>query len=165
MWKIVGYLPPKGFAAEMEKAQAAFVNRPKWEEALKKDPNNLAALLGLIPIYVQEGNGKEAEAMLRRAEAQDPTNAEGKLDDAYNAIGDAYQMQDDHAKAVPFFEKAAQSKDEDKAAYALISIAYCLFAEGKAKESIPHLERLIKMGPAADDYREQAKGMLAQAKR
>lgn len=164
VYRVVGYLPPAGFLGEMQKAEDAFKNKPIFERNLRDNPNSVSALAGLVPIYASTGDKDKALSLFARLEKLDKNNTSGKLDGAYNAIGDLYQSGNDPAKAVTYFLKATTSKDQDKAAYAMISLATCYAMQNDVAKAKPYLKKVLAMGKAADPYRDQAKQMLDQIK-
>jgi len=159
-YKIVGYEPAPDFAASMKKASTIRQDKARFAATLKKNPNDFNALVGMAGIEGATGNadGAATEADTA-AKAVKPTNR-GRLLDAYNAVGDAYQNSMQFDKAIPYFTKAISDGFDNQSAYARISIAVCYLSSGKTEQAKPYLEALIKMPKAPKEYADQARQML-----
>lgn len=165
VYKVVGYEPAKQFAVSMGKAATIRSDKAKYESQVKANPGSFTALVGLAGVYSTTGNlTKAAELTDRAAKVAKPGDT-GKLLDAYNAAGDGFQNANDIAKALGYFEKAINPRFPKQAAYARVSIAACYLQEQKPKNAVPYLQALLKMGKEADEYRDQAKQMLAAAQK
>lgn len=164
-YKIVGYSPAPAFAASLAKAAVSKTDRLRFESALKKNSKDFDALVGLAGIQAGIGETAKAAALVDQAAKVAPANKKESLLDAYNAVGDGFQNDDQMAKAIPCFEKAIDSAFPKQAAYARVSISFCYFGSQEPKKAIPYLEALLKMGKEADEYRDQARQMLAAAQK
>jgi len=159
-YKVVGYEPAKDFATSMTKAATIREDSAKFKTALKANPNDFTALVGLAGIEASMGNPDAAATRIDTA-AKSATDAnKGKLLDAYNAVGDGYQNAGQMEKAIPYFEKAVVKGFDRQTAYARISIAACLAQSGKYAKAKTYLEALLKMNNAPKEYTDQAKQML-----
>ncbi|HTQ08795.1 MAG TPA: thioredoxin fold domain-containing protein [Fimbriimonadaceae bacterium] len=165
VYKIVGYAPPKDFAVSMEKAATVLSDKAKYQTALAANPNDSDAMLGLAGVYASTGNVDKAAELTDRASKIAGESSKGKLLDAYNAVGDGYQNASDLDKAIPFFKRAIDPAFPTQSAYARISISVCYLQANKPSEAIPYLKALLDMGKEADQYRDQAKQMLAAAQK
>ena len=161
-YKIVGYAPPKDFAASMAKAASIRQDRAKYEAALKSNPNDFDALLGMAGIDAATGDPTAAAELVDKAASAADAANKGKLLTAYNAVGDGFQNSGQVAKAIPYFTKAIDAAFPDQTAYARISIAECYAQAGTPKLAIPFLQDLLKAGVGPKEYLDQAKAMLAQ---
>jgi len=89
----------EGFQAiakgDLKSAQAAF------NEALKLEPRQTGAMLGLAEVYLQRKQPREAEAQLKQALAAQPDNAE-----IYAAYGRYHFSQGQHSQAEAAYKKA-----------------------------------------------------------
>lgn len=163
--RIGGYMPPEGFAPEMERIAAAHREFPALQAKFKANPNDPEIAAKLAAIYAGRGRIDQAESMLAVAEKA-PGRAGGSLAVALNAVADHYQLREEFGKAIPLFEKAAKvSQRPHDTAYAWISVATCYFQWRKPKEAVPALEKLLAVEGAPKDWVEQGKQMLQQAKR
>lgn len=164
-YKIVGYSPAPAFASSLTKAAVSKVDRVRFEDALKTNPKDFDALVGLAGIRAGIGETDKAAALVDKAAKVAPAGKKESLLDAYNAVGDGFQNDNQMTKAIPYFEKAIDSAFPKQAAYARVSISFCYFGNQEPKKAIPYLEALLKMGKEADEYRDQAKQMLAAAQK
>jgi len=160
-FKIVGYAPAKDFAASMAKASSIRHDSAKYKAALKSNPKDFDALVGLAGIEASMGNTEVAAGYLDSASKAVTPAKQGKLLDAYNAVGDGYQNANQFDKAVSYFTKAIAPGFDSQTAYARISIAVCYSQSGKMEKAKPILEALLKMPNAPKEYADQGKAMLA----
>jgi tetratricopeptide (TPR) repeat protein len=163
--KIGGYLPPEGFSQQMAAISRSHAEFPALVAKFKAHPNDsdLAALLA--GAYAGRGKIEEAEAALAVAEKGSPKE-KGALAKAYNAVGDFYQEKTNFDKAIPLFQKGAKAgSDPNDIAYSHMSVAACYFSQKKFSEAIPSLESTINLPNCPKDMMEQAKQMLAAAKK
>lgn len=163
-YKIVGYSPPKEFAANMAKAATIRHDRAKFRTALAANPNDFTALVGMAGIEASIGNADKAATLVDRAARSATPSQRGKMLDAYSAVGDGYQNSGQFDKAVGYFKKSIDVAYPRQTAYARISIAACLAQSNKAKDAVPYLEALLKMSDAPKEYLDQARQMLAAIK-
>ena len=161
-FKIVGYEPAKPFAASMAQAATIRQDRAKFEAALKANPNDFDALVGMAGIDGVMGDATTASQLVDKAAAAVTDANRGKLLTAYNAVGDALQNDSSFAAAITYFKKAIVSGFTEQPAYARISIAVCYVQAGTPKDAIPFLKDLIHAGVGPKEYLDQAKQMLAQ---
>jgi thiol-disulfide isomerase/thioredoxin len=163
--KIVGYMPGGPFAAEMKKIGEAFRDFPEMKKAYDSGKADLKTLGRLAVISHQRGDNATAEKVLKEGEEKDPKNEKGFLTKAYNAVADAYQEKGQFDKAIPLFDKAAQTgKEPGDIAYARMSIAVCNAQQGKLSEAARQLEKSLKIEGISKEDREQAEALLKQIK-
>ena len=163
--KIGGYMPPAPFAKEVQTIATNFKEFPKLQERLKESPDDVDTLAKLAVAYHQRGDDKKAAAMLEKAEKNDPKNADGKLARAYNAVADGYQEAGKFDKAIPLFQKAADTgKDPEAVVYARMSMAVCHLQQGEAAEAVPILEAALKTEGISDGDKAQVKQILDAAR-
>ena len=160
-YKIVGFAPAKDFAASMAKAATIRQDRAKFDAALKADPNNFDALVGLASIDAATGDFVAAAKLVDQAAAGVTPANKGQLLTAYNAVGDGFQNGGELLKAVPYFIKAIDEAFPDQTAYARISIAECYAQAKEPKLAVPYLKALLQAGVGPKEYLDQAKTMLA----
>ncbi|MHB8636678.1 MAG: thioredoxin fold domain-containing protein [Fimbriimonadaceae bacterium] len=161
-YKIVGYAPPKDFAASMAKAATIRQDTAKYEAALKANPNDFDGLTGLASIDASMGDVATAASYADRAAAAVSARNKGKLLSTYNDIGDAFQNASQFDKAIGYFQKAIDPAFPDQTAYARISVAVCYAQAGQPKLAVPFLKALMAMSGAPKEYLDQAKQLLAQ---
>ena len=161
-YRIVGYAPAKEFAASMSKAATIRADKAKFAAALKANPHNFEALVGMSGIDAATGEFVAAGELVLRAAAASTPAQKGALLSAYNAVGDGFQNGGQLDKAIPFFLKAIDPGFPEQTAYARISVAECYAQAGKPKAAIPYLKDLLKAGVGPKEYLDQAKAMLAQ---
>ncbi|HVT13880.1 MAG TPA: thioredoxin fold domain-containing protein [Fimbriimonadaceae bacterium] len=164
-YKIVGYSPAPQFAASLQKAASSNGAREKFQSALKANPNNFDALVGLATLDAGLGDTATATNLVGRAAKVAKASQKGALLDAYNAVGDGFQNDEKYDGAVPYFEKAIDPAFPKQAAYARISLGVCYLSLRENKKAQVVLQQLLKMGKEADEYRDQAKQMLAAAEK
>ncbi len=164
-YKIVGYQPAADFAKSMGKATSIRRDSAKYRAALKSNPNDFDALVGLAGVEADMGNLESAASHLSAAEKSANTAHKGKLLDAFNAVGDGYQNAGKMDNAIPYFEKAIAPGFDTQAAYARISIAVCYAQSGKLASAKPYAEALLKMPHAPKEFVDQAKSMLDAIKK
>ncbi len=161
--KIGGYLPPSGFAQQLEQVTWAHANFDKLSARAKANPEDGESAAGLAAIYAWRGKGEQGAAMLAAAEKSGYKDPKA-MARAYNAVGDYYQEGQQFDKAVANFDKAIKAgKDPNDVAYAQISAAVCYFSQSKPKAAVPYLKALVNLPGAPKEYVEQAKQMLTQA--
>jgi len=161
-WKIVGYMPPDDFAKQMHLASTVSSAVPKLEAALKSNPSDATSAAKLVPYY--GGTGKEAKITALMVVVDKGTLDPTVKADAYNAAGDACQNQNQNDAAIAYFQKAINPNLPNQTAYARISIAECYLAVNEGAKAKPYLEALVKMGPEAGAYGQQAQEILKQIK-
>jgi thiol-disulfide isomerase/thioredoxin len=159
-YKVVGYESAADFAKSMTKAATIRQDTAKFKAALKSNPNDFDALIGLAGVEASMGNPDVAAGYVDRASKSGASAKTGKLLDAYNAVGDGYQNSNQLDKAISYFTKAIAPSFDSQAAYARISIAVCYASSGKLPQAKPYLEALVKMTNAPKEYTDQAKQML-----
>jgi len=163
-YKVVGYSVPSEFSKSMQRAATIRQDTAKFKVALKANPNDFNALVGMASIESSMGNTDKAATCLAAAEKSATAANRGKLLDAYNAVGDGYQNVNSFDKAITYFSKAIDPAFDNQSAYARISIAVCYASTGKMKDAKPYLEALLGMKNAPAEYVTQAKQMLATIK-
>lgn len=162
---IAGYLPPKEFAAEMEKYLNAFKDLPALEERVRKDPNDVEALGQLIPIRSSLGEPQACEELLERLLKADAKNEKGLHSKACAAVGDCHQGMQAFEKAIPFFRKAAESgKTPTEIAYARLSIAACSLDAQDPKTAVAECEAVLQLKDVTAEDKETAEKMLQHAR-
>jgi tetratricopeptide (TPR) repeat protein len=142
----------------------------------KKNPKDLDAIARLGTIYGDRYQIGPALEKLKEAEAIDPANKTDKLSDLYNAIADYYQNGAQPETAIKYFQKTADtSVDDDKRAYAYLSIAACYLylaqidpqmqyskritqeqGIGYLKAAIPPIDACLKLKKLKDSDRQLA---------
>lgn len=158
-YKVVGYLGPKEFSAEMNKAGNIRAEIAKFQKAIQANPADGDALAGLASAEASQGRLDKASADLAAAESAKVTHKEILLD-AYNAVGDGYQNAGKFDQAISVFKKAISQGFEKQSAYARISIAICFATSNRLADAKPFLEDLIKQKEAPKEYVNQANQML-----
>lgn len=145
-----------------------------YEQVLRKEPGQFAALQGLGVIALQEGDSEAAVDLLRKALALSPDSAE-----VHKSLGSAFKMQGDMDAAVESFQRAISLRpgyaeahnnlgnvlkdrgDLDAAeesyrraisarpnyANALNNLGAVLADKGKAGEAIACYQKAIKLNP------------------
>lgn len=160
--KIGGYMPPDGFAPEMQKYISLHSEFPKVEAKYKAGDRSVPTLSTLSWAYAGRGNSAKAEELLGQAEKASTGTVTSALAKAYNAVGDSYQEKQQFAKAIGFFTKAEKSTDADAVTYARISVAVCYLSQNKLDQGASELKALIAMPNATPTYKKQAEEMLKQ---
>ncbi|HWD37447.1 MAG TPA: thioredoxin domain-containing protein [Fimbriimonas sp.] len=158
-WKVVGYMGPDDFAKQMDMAKNVLTEVPALEAKIKTNPNDVKSIAKILPYYGGMEALDKVGSVVSKLGRATGANA-GLIADAYNAAGDAYQNSGDMVKAIPLFEKAIGSETPKQTAYARISIASCYLQSNEAKKAVPYLNALVKSGPEADSYRDEAQKML-----
>lgn len=166
--RIGGYLPPQPFAVEMQKAIDAHRNYPKFQEALKKNPNDVDALFGMLTVDSGRGDKEAAVERLKRLEQAAETDAKAKplMGQAYNMVGDMFQAADLYGDAIPYFQRGWNhaTNDEDRA-YAAVSIAACHMSMDDLKSAVPVLEKAKALKNVSEEMRKTIEMMLEAAKK
>ncbi len=122
--RIGGYAPPGPFAEQMQKISKDARELPAALAKFKQNPGDVASAAKLTDVYASRGDSARAVASFNAVKKADPQNSKGYTAKAANAVGDMYQSKQDVARAVPYFQKAAQTaKLSGDAAYAHMSIA------------------------------------------
>lgn len=162
--KIGGYMAPEGFSQQLSMIAQAHKDLPALQARVKANPSDAEAAARLAGVYAMQGKQDEAVKLLTQAEKADPKNA--ALPKAYNAVADSFQEAGKFDDAIPLFQKAVKAgKLPYDIAYAQISIATCYFQSSRPKQAIPALNALLAMPGAPKEYTDQAKQMLAAAKK
>ncbi len=161
MGRIGGYLPPAGFADELNKVDSLYKELPKIEAKLKEKPDDGEANARMAAVLAARDKTKEAEAALAKAEKAQYTGE--VLAQAYNAVGDNYQNGAKFDEAIALFKKAdAAAKNSKDRAYAKISMMVCYQAKGDAAGAKKAAEELVAMKDAPAEWVAEAKRVLEQ---
>ena len=107
--QIGGFHDPRSLLVEMGKASGAARDRSPCLAALKKNPADGDAAARLAAIYTYELDINRAIASLATAEKSRQGNSSNLMAEAYNAIGDYYQMRFQYPKAIGYFRHAVQA--------------------------------------------------------
>jgi thioredoxin-related protein len=163
--RIIGYLPPKDFAAQLQQVFQLHKELPTLLARFRADPTDLEAVAKLAILYAGQNDRENAVAMLRQVEKLDPDNAKGQLAKTCNTIGDMFQGEQEFDKAIPLFQKAVQTgKAPYEIVYAHIGIAFCRLSQKRPKDAIPELEAAVAVPNGPKDFQEQARKLLASLK-
>jgi tetratricopeptide (TPR) repeat protein len=145
----------------MTKVQAAFVDFPKVEAALKAKPEDGEANAKMASMLAARGKHKEAHEHLTRAEKG------GLKPDAlapiYNAVADGYQAKEELDEALGLFRKAdtAEAKAPDRS-YAKISIVQCYLGKQDQEAAAKEARALIELKDAVPEHVRAARSLLKQ---
>ncbi len=115
-----------------------------YEAALRIDPQNADAYLGLGDVYLETGKWKEALESYKKAVAVAPRNA-----DAQYALGDAYNRMRMHGDAFAPLVKAVQL--DPNFAEAHYGIGYAYLSGEQYDKSLSFFKRAIALKPDYDD--------------
>jgi len=162
--KVVGYLPPAGFADQMTLALQV-QHLPDLQAKAKANPSDSATLVSLVMAYGAQDKKEPMLAALAGLRKADPTDAKGNLAKGLNAAGDCFQNGNKLTEAEPYFVEAAKvAHDKSKAAYALISLATCYMQTKELKKMGEAAQKVLDLGPAGAEYADQAKQMVTLSK-
>jgi tetratricopeptide (TPR) repeat protein len=131
----VHQLMAESFKMQDKLAEAA----AEYELALRANPNQPDALIGLADLRRDESSCDEAILLYQRAEAVKPT-----YDGAYG-LGACLALQNEHARAVEQFRAAI--KQDPQSAVAYFALGSSLFQSGDATAALAPLERAVTLEP------------------
>ncbi len=159
-FKVVGYEPAKDFAASMERAATIRQDLSKYKAELNSNPKSYDGLIGMATLEAARGNTDAAVGYVDQAAHVRTGTSEGRLLDAYNAVGDAYQNDNQFDKAISYFSKAIVPGFDKQSTYARISIAVCYLSSNRVAEAKPYAEAVLKVPNAPKEYTDQAQQIL-----
>jgi choline-sulfatase len=119
--------------------------KPDIEEASRRDPKDMIGFHDLINTARQamwNGEVDEAERMLEKVVAGDPTNALAR-----NMIGMVYRHRGKMSKARTQFEKAIELNPDYAEAYRNLGVL--LFRQGDYRKAADSFERALELEPSA----------------
>ena len=144
----------RGYVALLNRASDAIENHKLGEAAsdlqqvIEHNPKNNMALVLLGNVYLQQKDYAKAEAVLKKAEANDP----GNLGVQYN-LGLLYEATDRFEQARVIFERLTREDAEDDSSWVLLGAA--LDGLGRESEAIHAYERAVGINPKnAEAHRE-----------
>jgi tetratricopeptide (TPR) repeat protein len=120
---------------------------PNLDEALKRDPQNVIALLYRAEVFIARNKLSEAIADLRAAAAIEPL-ARTRL-----RLAAAYLQTKQYDEAIALYQEVIKAEPENAEARTALAIA--MIDSGKGSEAIAQLESLIKTEPNRADFRAQ----------
>ena len=175
--KIGGYMPPEGFAAELQRIIRVNRELPALKAKYEADPDDVETAMMLIGVYAANGETARCLKITKAIEKRDPENEKGHLSTAYSALADSYVENDKFRSAVKYYEKVAGLVQEPGAvADARIGAAYAQFmdrtrfdpgsrpAANRVKKAEEQLTALLEVADLPEDRKEQAKQLLAQVR-
>jgi len=116
---------------------------PYYEEALRRDPDDVRNNTALAVLYIRRGRFADAERLLRRAVARLTTNYTRPKDgDALYYLGLALQLQGRPDEAESWFQRAAWNHAWKAAAH--YRIAQIRAARGELLEAISYCDRALE---------------------
>lgn len=138
-------------------AQAARANA-----ILAKNPNDAAGWALRAKTAAKGWLKDRALAYLKRARELDPTNKTGMLASAYNALGDAFQLDSQFDRAIEMFEAGRElSRTNNDSYYSYVSLASCYSTEGKPKMVRRIRDQMVREMPGATPSERQTIDRLA----
>jgi len=149
----------------MSKAATIRQDTGKFRAALKANPKDFDGLVGMAGLEASMGNTDAAATYVNTAAPLVTKPRQGKLLDAYNAVGDGYQNGGKVDQAIPYFKRAIVAGFDTQTAYARISIAACYAQSNRLAEAKPYAEAILKMSNPPKEYADQAKMMLDMIKK
>lgn len=114
--------------------------RAQYSEALKLDPENLAALLSLGGLDSLEGHYEAAASSYATVLKRDPRNAA-----AMTALGQLAVLQGDRAEAAKRFKQAIEAAPKSPTAYIALVVLYG--EDGKFDEAVSMAKQLAAASP------------------
>jgi rhomboid protease GluP len=144
----------RGYVALLNRASDAIENHKlgkaasDLQQVIEHNPKNNMALVLLGNVYLQQKDYAKAEAVLKKAEANDP----GNLGVQYN-LGLLYEATDRFEQARVIFERLTREDAEDDSSWVLLGAA--LDGLGRESEAIHAYERAVGINPKnAEAHRE-----------
>ena len=110
----------------------------EYREALRLDPNNVAALSGIAFVLRRQGDMRQAAEYLLKALDLDPRDFQ-----AVYSVGETYTLLREYDNALPYLEKAALLSPETTSPYDFQSRIH-LLKDGNAHEARALIESLHK---------------------
>jgi hypothetical protein len=163
IWRISGPTGQKAFIKRLEKGCGMLPGLASYVTSRKGKSGTVDALAGAAIMAASANEIGEASALVAVAAKKDPNCESVRLADAYNMLGDCYQIGGQFNKAIPLFRAASMSRDDDSKAYALISVGSCYMTKGDRLQASVWLRKLIQMGPRGGDWAQAAEAMLVPA--
>jgi thioredoxin-related protein len=157
--RVIGYLPPEPFMAEVSKAIDAPKDFAQLEATLKEKPDDGVANVRMALVLVLRGRADEAAAAATRAEAAKFDGDE--LAKAYIGIGEIYRREKKLDEAIQFFTKAdAAAKFPADRALAKVWAIVCYDAKGDVQTTRRLAEEVTALPAAPEGYLNRAKQFL-----
>jgi len=112
-----------------------------WQAALKANPRNLAALMGLARLYAARGDTDKAFEQAKLAHQQDPDEP-----DAAHLLGRLAYTLGNHPWALTLLQDSARKKPDDPEV--LFDLAQAQFSVGQVPEAGATMRLALDKGPA-----------------
>ena len=162
--RAVGFQPVAQLLFEMNRAMQVYRERKVFEPRLKRNPNDLEAMIVMAKARALAVDPLGARALLERAEVLLPPEGNSRIAGAYNALGDYYQSEGQHDLAIGLFMKAkAASKNPADSAYAQISIGSSYLQSGRNALAIAALRSALEIKGISPRDRMTAERLLGAA--
>lgn len=159
--RVAGFCDARTLVNEINKADGAARDREAYIARYKQNPRNWETAVRLASIYAYELKPRQSIEMLTRAEKLRPSKDSYLFAEAYNAIGDYFQVERRFEQAISFFRKAsAIGRRADDTAYAQISIGTCYLAMREYSKMGPELQRVLELPGASVEDRSVAKQLI-----
>jgi tetratricopeptide (TPR) repeat protein len=164
--RVVGYYDARALLVEMAKAEGAARDRQAYIARLKQAPTDGEAAARLAAIYAYELDIGRALQALATAEKYRPAKPTYFFPEAYNAIGDYYQIGGESERAIPYFQKAvACGKRPYDLAYAHISIGSCYLNIRAIDPAMAEFRKVETIPGVSEDDLDIAKQLMSSAQR
>jgi tetratricopeptide (TPR) repeat protein len=164
--RVVGYYDPRGLLVEMAKAEGAGRDRETYIARLKQSPMDGEAAARLAAIYAYELDINRAQQALATAEKFRPAKPSYLFPEAYNAVGDYYQIGGDFERAIPYFQKAAvYGRRPYDLAYAYISIGSCYLNMRAIDRAMAEFQKVETIPGVSEDDLSIARQLMSSAQR
>ncbi len=124
-----------------------------YEVVLQQEPDNQAALRGLVDTRIKLGDLEGAIAPLEKLIALEPNQIEYQL-----VLGQVYATKKDFGRAIALYDRAIQTKPQDFRL--LVAKASILQAQGKTEQAKPLFAQAAALAPP--EYKDRINQLATQ---
>lgn len=154
-----GFMPPKEFAEDMQRASDIHKNLDGWLAKFKKNPNDLANTRQLAKTWLEAGKLAEAERGADIVAKQSPKDKE--VARLYIGLGQRHAMDGDTAKAHTLFTKAlASAASPMDAASCNYFLGICAMTRRDKASARNYLTKASSTAGAPEGLKKKAKEVL-----
>ncbi|CCW36113.1 Thioredoxin [Chthonomonas calidirosea] len=161
--RIGGYEPAPNFAADVDHIVAEYRQLPGLESYVRSHPNDGAAALRLLHIYVEAGRLSAVEPLIARIRRVDPSGSKNLLAEALLLGGSAYIHAGNVSRAAADFKEAAQkTRIPDMQAEAHMYLAMLYAAQNQLTPATTQLKAVLAIRGCSAQMHQAAQQMLSQ---
>ncbi len=154
-----GYMPPKEFSEDMQRAVDIHKNLPVWQAKFKSDPKDSANTVRLAKVWLEAGRLPEAEQATATLAKYAPNDKVVAM--LYTALGQSYAMGGDVPKAQTLFAKAlARATTPQEKASSNYFLGICAMSRRDKASAKSYLAKAASISGAPESLKKKAKEIL-----